>query len=516
MASYTYKKIIKENIDLSPLGLYCSAKEYPYFCTPKGAKIFGRTGVDGIHYCFVRSFADMVFCVSPMCDTGRYVRPVARSFSDFIMLLIACQDVFNIEAAEIMDRDGFYKMLCTYEADVKQQSAIEVLKREFKLSAMEKPYEYIRELQSSFDYSKIRYTEDFYDPDMNLGAWQEKKWEVYFGNGFSSAKKRRKRPGREIPVKKSVVLDGRTWYIPAVYVCSEGLVADICTSADAEKMSEFMNKYQNIDGENLSRDEYELIERENPLNADIRVCVKVNGKTITSSSGCMTSWIPFSDMCRDSASEAVRHYMLDGKYAWSISRFKFKWATKRRPEIKKLEISISTSPKKYFGPIITVGEPNEKLDFINPIDNTSHTLVINDIEHMKISEDVFKNAEHFLPRCYMLIKYSVFPKIDGECFRLYDVAQSDCVVAKKPPDAFAPDAKNDFVIGIIGGADGPTAIFASDNGDKKELAEHCVCSSVHFEPQESARFRIIFIDKRTESAAVALLPDNIEKNEDKQ
>ncbi|WP_222860695.1 hypothetical protein [Paenibacillus antibioticophila] len=47
----------------------------PYFCTPKGARMIGWAGVDGIHFCFVRGFGEMVFAVSPMNTAGNYVHP---------------------------------------------------------------------------------------------------------------------------------------------------------------------------------------------------------------------------------------------------------------------------------------------------------------------------------------------------------------------------------------------------------------------------------------------------------
>ena len=35
---------------------------------------------------------------------------------------------------------------------------------------MEQPWTYIKNLQSSFDYSQIKYTEDYYDNDMTSGG----------------------------------------------------------------------------------------------------------------------------------------------------------------------------------------------------------------------------------------------------------------------------------------------------------------------------------------------------------
>ncbi len=49
-----YEKYLKLNIDSSRIGLERNESESNYFCTPKGAKVIGWTGVDGIHYCFVR------------------------------------------------------------------------------------------------------------------------------------------------------------------------------------------------------------------------------------------------------------------------------------------------------------------------------------------------------------------------------------------------------------------------------------------------------------------------------
>ena len=48
----TFQKFLRSGIDLSPLGVERREENTPYFCTPKGASIFGWAGVDGIHFCF--------------------------------------------------------------------------------------------------------------------------------------------------------------------------------------------------------------------------------------------------------------------------------------------------------------------------------------------------------------------------------------------------------------------------------------------------------------------------------
>ncbi len=79
----TFEKFLCSGIDLSSIGIERRKDNASYFCTPKGASIFGWAGVDGIHYCFVRGFAGMVFAVSPMNSTPDFVHPIAKRLCGF-------------------------------------------------------------------------------------------------------------------------------------------------------------------------------------------------------------------------------------------------------------------------------------------------------------------------------------------------------------------------------------------------------------------------------------------------
>ena len=45
----TFEKFLCSDIDLSSIGIERREDNASYFCTPKGASIFGWAGVDGIH-----------------------------------------------------------------------------------------------------------------------------------------------------------------------------------------------------------------------------------------------------------------------------------------------------------------------------------------------------------------------------------------------------------------------------------------------------------------------------------
>lgn len=92
----TFEKFLRSGIDLSLIGIERREDNASYFCTPKGASIFGWAGVDGIHYCFVRGFGGMVFAVSPMKIGTGLCSPDSkrlRGFPAFASCLRGCGSI---------------------------------------------------------------------------------------------------------------------------------------------------------------------------------------------------------------------------------------------------------------------------------------------------------------------------------------------------------------------------------------------------------------------------------------
>lgn len=133
----TFKKFLQRGLSLSTVGVeHCEDKE-PYFCTPKGASIFGWTGVDGIHFCFIRGSGSMVFAVSPMNEASDFVHPLARNFADFLRLLLACGDVAALEQAWMWREAQFETFLRENPPTQEQREQLAEAASELKLSPME-------------------------------------------------------------------------------------------------------------------------------------------------------------------------------------------------------------------------------------------------------------------------------------------------------------------------------------------------------------------------------------------
>ncbi len=148
-------------IDFSVIGLEQNNFEIEYFCTPKGAHIIGSAGVDGIHYCFVEGQDEMVFTVNPM--GVRYVMPIARNFEDLLRLLLACGSMDAIEQAYLWNEEQFLEYLKENQPTAEALLIFDHLRDKLDIIPMEQPFPYLRELQESYDYSQLNFSEEYYE-----------------------------------------------------------------------------------------------------------------------------------------------------------------------------------------------------------------------------------------------------------------------------------------------------------------------------------------------------------------
>lgn len=352
MAAF-YQKFLRKHLDLSSLSVMRREDNDPYFCTPKGASIFGWAGVDGIHFCFVRGFGETVFAVSPMNGGKDCVHVIARDFSDFLRLLLATGDSAALEQAWQWDEAQFDAFLAENPPTDEQKAVLSQISTVFSLTPMERPWQYLRKLQAEFDLSKLKFTEDFYDPEMNPDAPEQKEdWKVYFDSSFWGHHGR-ERAGREMSVQKWFSWAGRDWFVPSVYVCSKGIVVDFCMRAEASALHGFMKKW-GIDPEsdesiNFSRDEREQMEREHPLSLGFTPSLTLNGAKLRTSHGCGVIFLPEQPgFCAD-AEPAMAHYGLDRAYGWSIRRAAFPFVTKRAPKLKSLAVTMTADEVRVPG-----------------------------------------------------------------------------------------------------------------------------------------------------------------------
>lgn len=505
-----YQQFIKQGIDLAPLGIEKSSENTPYFCTPKGASIFGWAGVDGIHYCFIRGFGNMVFAVSPMNAAPDYVHPIAEDFKILLRLLLACGDATALVQAWQWDEAQFDTFLKDNLHTMEQKATISEIAEKMKLSLMKAPWEYLHKLQADFDYGKIKYPEDFYDPDMNADAEQvAPEWKVYYDGNFWGHHGR-DRAGTEIKIGRKFQWAGKQWLIPAVYSCSKGLVVDICMRVEENEIRAFMEKWdlrwEDEPNRRFTREQEMQMELENPLHLNFEPQLEVNGRSMEVSHGCCISFNPClpDGVIRElEAKWVIEHYGLDTSYGWVIFRNSFPWNSKRRPEIKTLTLTMQQQPEAIPGLHFKVHAPGDTFVFSHPTSKKEYTLTVQEMEQQTMPENRFGSDRWEYPTYYTAMSYTLSPEPEER------ITVSDCEDGEKPKekrassDLFDPVTTSSVAcIGIIGGADGPTSIVF---GGSKQGMLYVACSALHFEPVKDIEWRITFHEKYFEDCSTALI-----------
>ena len=480
MEKLTYRQFLKTDVELSVLGVMRVEEPFePYFCTPKGARVFGRSGVDGIHVCVVRGFGETVCAVSPMNGREDCVHPVAKSFRDFLRLLLALHDAAAIEQAWQWNAAQMEAFVQKYPPDEEQKAVLSQITSQFHLRPIAEPWNYIRTVQSGFDYGKLRFSEEFYD-DVAPEA-QDEPWQVTFAGSFWGV---HGKPGKELSLGKTFFWAGDEWLVPAAYVCKEGLVLDLCKRVAAERLFSFREKWElspDNDGSDWSEAKQICASAENPLEEDFCAELIVNGKTLPCRHGCALCWDPLYPEGNGLEEKRVRlHYKLDELDGWNIWRISFPWEGKKETRLRTLSLHLRQSPAHIPGPEFTPEKVGDSIMFHLPGGQRTYTLTALALHTEKIPyfEETLYTTE---------LSYDIAPEVPDGSVTLRDFGKQVTI------------SHSDFsgcAFGVIGGADGPVA-FA--------MGKDTVCSQLRRKKERKVTWTLVFREKRKEDKTVLLL-----------
>lgn len=319
------------------------------------------------------------------------------------------------------------------------------------------------------------------DSDMNEHTPQ-KEWAVYF-NGTIYGYSGKGKAGHEIPVGKEFQFADRTWLVPAVYSCSQGLVVDFCMRVDAKAYQRFFDKWteklSGRDADQLSRREQMQAELENPLCLDFNPEITVNGQKLQQKHGSSICYIPSDASNHLEAKQIMNHYHLDCSFAWFLKRISFSWATRRCPEIKTLELTMVQEPSMIPGEVFEVKGSGDRV--IVKMPESQFTLTVQNYEPQILDTASLCQDNMDYPTHYTRMRYTLSPEPEAGHLQINDLMECDQPRLKQTT---APEEQSNCCaasIGIIGGADDPTTILVSAPPEKHEFVAY---SSPHFEPAE--------------------------------
>ena len=462
MARLTDRQFLKAQIDLEPLGLIMDDPFEAYFCTPKGARIFARSGVDGIHFCFVRGFGETVFAVSPMNGRENCVHPVAKSFRDFLRLLLALHDAAAIEQAWQWNAAQLEEFEQKHPSSDEQLAALDKLVFTFHLRPMAEPWKYIHTVQSGFDYGKLRFSEEFYETVEDT-AGRPEPWKVTFEGGFGGGKGQ---AGKEISIGKTFFWGENEWLVPAAYVCKEGMVLDIIKHVPVEKLFSFREKWElcpENDGSDWEEDKCIRARAENPFEGRFSAELTVNGQTLQWKRGCALCWDPLYPEGNDRENKQVRK--------------------DKKQTVRSLRLSLCEDLLDVPGPEYTPEKAGDALTFQLPRQTQTYTITAQAMQD--------KTLDFFGQTLYTTaLHYTITPEPPEGSLTLRDYAEPLRL------------SNRDSSIGVIGGADGIAAV-----GRGKDI----VCSQVRLEEKRRVTWTLVCREKRKEDKTVTLLDGQKER-----
>lgn len=498
-----YKKYKELNIDTSCLGLIPGSETSEYFCTPLGAKVIGWEGVDGIHYCMIRGFKDMVFSVNPTEGNNQYVHPIASTFKDFLRLLLACGNVSVIEQIYCSDAAEFHELTSKYAITSQQASVLEEINRNFRISPLEQPYEYVKAIQEKFDYTSIRFSKDYYEITENETI-PPTEWNVFYGGNFWEHGNS-KRAGKEITINKVFTWESETWHIPSIYSCSDGLVIDFCIQINPSSIQTFRDKWPDVmQSDEISDKLAKLMNSENPLSVNADFSIILNGKTIQYKNYCATYWNPCLEdgTTNDYETEMLcEHYGCDKSYGWAFIRASFPWASKGKTQIHSLSICVEQKPKFFPGPHFTTKEKD--IEFFHPRTQKKHSLTVLSCSSEQLPPSNFSDNEYEYPCHFQQLNYRIEPELEQSSFMISDCNHGDSprpLVSNE--DEFLPTSH--CGVAIIGGARGVTVISSSNKSHSSKRV-HTTCSSLYFEAVENVEWQISLHGKTRDDIEIDLI-----------
>ena len=499
------KHYLNSDLDLSVLGLNRGSEEGGYFCTPLGAKVIGWAGVDGIHYCTIEGQGETFFAVSPM-NFGDYIHPIAESFDVLLRMLLSCHSMDAMEQCYAWAKDQFDAFLIDYPATAAIQEKQNQIREIFQLEPMEDVFGYIKQFQDNYDMSSIRYSEEYYETlGIEPPVFEEEEWKVTFEGGFWSNEGN---PGEERRVEKRFSWGEEKWYIPAIYLCDEGIVVDYCKEADCAAIKAFIDKWDllNEHKNHYTNEQRDQMSLEHPLSRDANISAIVNGQLVRENHGCGVSWIPSSVVLQggpreNTVQKLMDHYNLNPDKAWSINRCSIPWSHEKTSDIWTMELRMEPREASIPGIRFVAVREGDNFKFVHPITDMEHVLTVREIESKELSQTHFQDETREYPRFFKAMTYTVEPDIDRNHMVVLDCADGD---SARPKKNISREKGSITVsgIGVIGGASGPVGVIL---GNAVPRTMHAACSAVKFDPVDSVEWRIVFREKLKEDIQIKLI-----------
>lgn len=258
--------------------------------------------------------------------------------------------------------------------------------------------------------------------------------------------------------------------IPVIYRFPKGIVFDLITFLDEAKLSEFISKYENIE-DKLTPLLKRCVEQEHPYQLLHWKEIWLNGQKVeqsySSSSRLSVPWQPDDDVMRPLRKAYAS--VLKQTRCFACARFCLPYPKTKSP-LQKIarglrlnriqDLRLVTLPELWFSLLdlkfdITAAEATRSILFTHPTTGIQHALYYQMSEEIEIPFGS-KGIRNFYAHQGL---YEIEPSLPvGDSLQFGSGSQFIKSIQQQGKQNEAAS------IGIIGGADGPTSLLLTENG----------------------------------------------------
>lgn len=469
-----YEKFRNSSLDITPVGLICDSDSSDSVYTPTGSKVIARsTERSEVHFCQVTGLGEKVFVVDPSAPPGDCVHPVAQSISDFVALLCACRSADIIAGAYRWSQYSFDQRVNAIKPGMKTRSVLRALENIYQVTPIAKAYEYIAEIQQTFDYSSLPLHADYFEwCPIRPGA---PKWYVSAETDFGEFCEKNA-AAKEHPVNRSFRWNSENWCVPAIYLGDESIIVDSYLEVSAEALMDYAQKWADRSPDSLTIAQQLERDLENPLQLAAHGVLTVNSKTVQCRKSFQLCWNPWTDNPWP-ARRTLEHYGLDRNKGYLLRRDCFPRKGQNNA-IRTIEFTLSADPVSVPGESFTAPATGKSLTFRHPETNIKHTLTV--VSQVREALDPNFLSNH--PCCYTRLHYTLTPPIHRNLFQVVDSDLGD------PWDGSEQELRRSIPKG------------------KTPTPGHFAISSLRHTPANQIRWQMLFQQKTREDIHVRLLP----------
>ncbi len=360
---------------------------------------------------------------------------------------------------------------------------------------------------------------------------------VYFNCNFYGHRPY-ERAGKPITLDKSFTWNGYLYLVPAIYIFKEGFVIDMCKRIPMVEAGKFFSEWsEERRTSQLTTEELERMEQETPFDFGFSTEFSIHGHAPKNNRGsCFVAWHSLGSEAHyieDVSEELMEAYGCDKSFAWFFSRTCVPWPGGRETDLKSLTMTLRPSKKAYTCDKHFVTSANTDpftVDLRHPLSGDAYRLYVISTGQERLEDHTFdqlhcgREIAMDYPLCLMTMEYYIERAdgqtgsdacgcVDGEEIRVFDCAQPERPVPRVS-EASEDGCARDSSVSIIGGCDGPTSVFFagkivgvsnSDNAKRNCHPIQTAVSSLHFNPVEQVKWRVVFNITAGEPEKIVLL-----------